>query len=66
MTTAPVSAPFAPAPSLCARCALRREVVTPRGSRFLLCRRSQTDPSYPKYPPQPVVRCPGFQEGEAS
>jgi hypothetical protein len=32
-----------------------REVVTPKGSRFLLCRLSQTDPDYPKYPPQPVV-----------
>jgi hypothetical protein len=38
-----------------------REVLTPRGSRFLLCRLSQTDPAFPKYPPQPVVRCDGYQ-----
>jgi len=38
-----------------------RCVVTPRGSRFLLCERSRTDPNYPKYPPQPVVTCAGYQ-----
>ena len=47
--------------SLCEKCALMREVVTPKGSRFLLCRLSQTDPAFPKYPPQPVVRCEGYQ-----
>jgi hypothetical protein len=50
--------------SLCETCARMREVVTPRGSRFLLCQLSQTDPSYPKYPPQPVVRCDGYREKE--
>jgi hypothetical protein len=50
--------------SLCEACALMREVVTPKGSRFLLCRLSQTDPAYPKYPPQPVVRCEGYQPRE--
>jgi hypothetical protein len=38
-----------------------REVVTPRGSRFLLCTMSATDRRYPKYPPQPVVRCEGYR-----
>jgi hypothetical protein len=38
-----------------------REVKTPRGSRFLLCQLSLTDDAYPKYPPQPVVRCEGFK-----
>jgi hypothetical protein len=37
-----------------------REVQTPKGSRFLLCQLSVTDPTYPKYPPQPVIRCDGF------
>jgi hypothetical protein len=49
------------AESLCERCAWLREVRTPKGSRFLLCRRSQTDPAYPRYPPQPVVRCAGYE-----
>ena len=51
-------------PSLCETCALMREVVTPRGSRFLLCQVSQTVPSYPKYPAQPVVRCDGYRKEE--
>jgi hypothetical protein len=48
--------------SLCEACAWMREIVTPKGSRFLLCRLSQTNPAFPKYPPQPVVRCEGYQE----
>ncbi len=47
--------------SLCEMCALMREIVTPRGSRFLLCQLSKTDLAFPKYPPQPVVRCAGYQ-----
>jgi hypothetical protein len=46
-------------PSLCETCAHVRPVVTPKGSRFLLCRLAAVDPAYPKYPPQPVVRCAG-------
>ena len=45
--------------SLCETCAFMREVVTPKESRFLLCRLSQSDPAFPKYPPQPVLRCDG-------
>jgi hypothetical protein len=41
-----------------------REVVTPKESRFLLCQLSQTDPAYPKYPQQPVVRCEGYRKKE--
>jgi hypothetical protein len=51
-------------PSLCETCALMREVVTHKGSRFRLCRLSQTDPAFPKYPPQPVVRCDGYKARE--
>jgi hypothetical protein len=50
--------------SLCETCAWVREVITPKGSRFMLCRLSQTDPDYPKYPPQPVVRCDGCRKQE--
>jgi hypothetical protein len=48
--------------SLCETCAWRREVVTPKRSRFLLCQLSQTNPAYPKYPLQPIVRCDGYQQ----
>jgi hypothetical protein len=42
-----------------------REVVTPKGAHFLLCRLSQTDPAFSKYPPQPVVGCGGYKPREA-
>ena len=38
-----------------------REVVTPEGSRYLLCQLSKTGRAFPKYPPQPVVRCEGYE-----
>ena len=47
--------------SLCLSCLARRDVETPRGSRFLLCERSKADPRFPKYPMQPVVRCLGYE-----
>ena len=46
---------------LCDRCSQQRVVRNTRGSRFSLCERSRTDPAYPKYPPLPVVNCPGFE-----
>lgn len=50
-------------PSLCESCRNMREVRTAR-SRFLLCGLSGTHADYPKYPPQPVVHCDGFQAKE--
>jgi hypothetical protein len=47
--------------SLCETCSRMREVVTPKGSRFLLCQMSWIDARYAKYPPQPVVRCEGHR-----
>ena len=46
--------------SLCESCRNVREVRTAQ-SRFLLCELSGTNADYPKYPPQPVVQCEGFQ-----
>ena len=46
--------------SLCETCQNMREVRTAR-SRFLLCELSVTNPDFSKYPPQPVVRCDGYQ-----
>ncbi|MEZ4399758.1 MAG: hypothetical protein R3B06_07050 [Kofleriaceae bacterium] len=43
--------------SLCHRCAYVRLTGNTRGSVFLAC----TAPGMPKYGPQPVLRCPGFQ-----
>ncbi|MES2790337.1 MAG: hypothetical protein V4719_12070 [Planctomycetota bacterium] len=47
--------------TLCQTCQHLREIVTPKGSRFLMCLLSQTDPRWPKYPPQPVWNCGGYQ-----
>ena len=45
--------------SLCETCKTMREVRTAR-SRFLLCELSVKNAAYPKYPPQPIVRCGGY------
>lgn len=46
---------------LCADCLHARRVETSRGSRFCLCQRAAIDPTFPKYPQLPVVRCPGHE-----
>jgi hypothetical protein len=48
------------ADSLCRRCQHVRTVSNSRGSVFLLCQLALNDPRFPKYPPQPVVRCSGY------
>ncbi len=52
-------------PSLCETCHHLRIVVAAKGSRFLLCQRSQTNSRYPKYPPQPVIACGGYQPADS-
>lgn len=51
---------------LCGACVHARTVVSGRGSVFWLCGRAATDPRFRKYPPLPVVRCPGFEQGQDS
>ncbi len=51
---------------LCASCRFRRDVTSGRGSTFLLCERSRTDPRFPKYPPLPVTRCAGYEPTTAT
>ena len=38
-----------------------RIVTSARGSQFILCRKSQDDPRFKKYPPQPIARCGGYE-----
>jgi len=52
--------------SLCEACGRVREVITPKGSRFLLCQLFDSDPAYPKYPRQPVVHCDGYRPKETN
>ncbi len=46
---------------LCANCRHARHIGNRRGSTFLLCGRAASDPRYPRYPPQPVLHCPGHE-----
>lgn len=48
---------------LCATCAHHR-CITGARSTFYLCQRSFTDDRYPRYPPLPVHRCPGYEKGK--
>jgi hypothetical protein len=47
--------------SLCESCAHLREVISAKGSRFLLCLLAQSDRRFHKYPSQPVLRCDGYK-----
>lgn len=48
---------------LCANCIHHRVIATRRGSKFVFCQRSETDPAFPKYPRLPVTHesCTGFE-----
>lgn len=58
--------------NLCDTCLHCRLIRSDRGSIFLLCERALTDPTFPKYPPLPMLECRGYQichekgEGETS
>ncbi len=52
-------------PGLCGSCRWARRVVSGRGSVFWMCERSLGDARFRKYPPLPVLACPGYErEGE--
>jgi len=46
---------------LCRTCLHAKVITTRRGSTFYLCRLSETDPRFAKYPPLPVIRCSGYE-----
>ena len=46
---------------LCATCANAKIVTSSRGSEFVMCQLSFTDPDFPRYPPLPVLTCRGYQ-----
>jgi hypothetical protein len=49
------------APGLCANCIHSQRIESERGSTFILCRLSFTDPQFAKYPRLPVLLCPGYK-----
>ena len=57
----PATPAIPPGAGLCATCLRARLVVSGRGSRFVLCERSRTDPRFPRYPPLPVRACAGYE-----
>jgi hypothetical protein len=48
---------------LCGSCRQLLRRRNDRGSIFYYCRRSETDPAYPRYPVLPVTACAGFEAG---
>jgi hypothetical protein len=45
---------------LCGNCVNARRIESARGSVFILCQLSATDPRFPKYPRLPVLSCAGY------
>lgn len=50
-----------PAAGLCTGCLHARLIASDKGSTFLFCELSRTDPRFRKYPPLPVLSCTGFR-----
>jgi hypothetical protein len=46
---------------LCATCRHVKENRSDRGAVFFYCRKSETDPTFRKYPPLPVLDCRGYE-----
>lgn len=57
-------APLLPEVGLCSVCRHAQRQGNPRGSTFWRCRRADDDPTYRRYPPLPVRRCPGHEPPE--
>jgi len=47
---------------LCSDCLHARRLESARGSVFILCNLSVTDPRFPKYPRLPVLSCDGYKK----
>lgn len=65
--TAPDSSSDAnPRLGLCADCLNARLIESAKGSQFLLCQLSQSNPSFPKYPRLPILACAGYSRKSAA
>ncbi len=49
-----------PEPGLCGACDFVRLQQNARGGSFVRCGRADGDTAYRRYPPLPVIECPGF------
>jgi hypothetical protein len=52
--------PMPSAIGLCESCQFARVITSDKGSSFWLCRKSESDPRFPRYPALPVLRCSGY------
>ena len=52
-----------PRPGFCDTCGFARVIESARSSRFTLCRRSETDARFARYPALPVLECAGYEKG---
>jgi hypothetical protein len=57
----PIKESRRPAAGLCETCRHRQENRSDRDSVYLYCRKSESDPQFPKYPPLPVMLCSGHE-----
>jgi hypothetical protein len=46
---------------LCSDCLQARRLESARGSVFILCNLSLSDPRFPKYPRLPILSCDGYK-----
>jgi hypothetical protein len=54
----------APKAGLCESCRHTKVIRSGRGSEFRLCRLSEQDPRFAKYPRLPVLTCAGYAKAE--
>jgi hypothetical protein len=50
-------------PGLCETCTHVQIVRSSKGSSFVLCRLSEVDPAFRRYPTLPVIACRGYERG---
>jgi hypothetical protein len=58
--------PSASRAGLCGSCVHARTIVSSHGSTFYLCRLSEVDPGFPRYPRLPVLECRGYDRAPAA
>jgi hypothetical protein len=51
---------------LCRDCVHAQIVVSSKGSSFVLCRLSEVDSAFRRYPTLPVIVCPGYAPRDRS
>jgi len=47
---------------LCQSCRWAHTITNRRGSTFFRCGRADADPTFPRYPPLPVLACRGYEQ----